>query len=369
MSRLNNENLIYFHCFNLLPQFGPARLFRLVGYFKDDFGKAFFASKNELLKAGLENEVIDVWLERKPKINIDDERVRLKKENISIITYQDPSFPKLLLEIPKFPPLLYFRGNMENAEELCVAVVGTRKITTYGRSVIPDLVAPLVDAGVVIVSGMAFGVDSEAHKQALIKHKRTIAVLGGGLDDQSLYPKHHQLLAHEILDSGGALLSEYPPGTPNFKQHFVARNRIISGMCIGTLVVECDLESGSLITAKHALEQNRQVYAVPGPIYASQSRGPNNLIKMGAKAVIDANDILEDLNLKSLPLEIDSQKTLGDNPVEAKLLEIITKEPMIINEIIKISKLDAGEVTSALTFLEMKGKVRNLGGQQYVRSR
>lgn len=369
MSRPVSETFLYLHGFNLLPQFGPTRLFKLAGYFKDDWEKAFFASKNELLKAGLENEVIDIWLERKPKINLADEQARLKKENISILTYKDINYPKLLLEIPKFPPLLYYRGVIENPDELCVAVVGTRNITTYGRSIIPDLVAPLVDAGVVIVSGMAFGVDSEAHKQALIKQKRTVAILGGGLDDQSLYPKHHQLLAHEILNSGGALLSEYPPGTPNFKQHFVARNRIISGISVGTLVIECDLESGSLITARHALEQDRQVYAVPGPIYASQSRGPNNLIKMGAKAVMDAKDILEDLNLKLLPLEIDSQKTLGDNPVELKLLEIITKEPIIINEIIKISKLDAGEVTSALTFLEMKGKVRNLGGQQYVRSR
>jgi len=247
--------------------------------------------------------------------------------------------------------------------------VGTRKITTYGRSVIPDLVSPLVDAGAIIVSGMAFGVDSEAHKIAIQKNKRTIAILGGGLDDKSLYPKHHQLLAHEILDSGGALLSEYPPLTPNFKQNFVARNRIISGMCIGTLVVECDLESGSLITARHALEQNRQVYAVPGPIYASESRGPNSLIKMGAKAVTEANDILEDLNLKNLSKEIDSQEILGDNPMEKKLLEIISKEPVLLNEIIQLSKLDAGEVTATLTFLEMKGKVRNVGGQQYIRSR
>lgn len=368
MSRLQ-PNLLYLHCFNLLPQFGPARLFRLAHHFNYDFEKAFHASYDELVKANLESEIAKLWLERKPAIDPEQEKTILEQAGIELIGCRDECYPKLLLEIPKFPVLLYYRGVMENAEELCVAVVGTRKITTYGRSAVPDLVAPLVEAGVVIVSGLAYGVDGEAHKQAIDRGKRTIAVLGGGLDDVSLYPRHHQFLGHQILDNGGALISEYPPNTPNYKQHFVARNRIISGLCVATLVVECDLKSGSLITATHALEQNRQVYAVPGPIYAPQSRGPNNLIKMGAKAVMDANDILEDLNLKRLPLEIDSQKVLGDNPVETKLLEIIGKEPIIINEIIKISKLDAGEVTSALTFLEMKGKVRNLGGQQYVLSR
>ncbi|MBI3232185.1 MAG: DNA-protecting protein DprA [Candidatus Doudnabacteria bacterium] len=362
-------NKLYLHAFNTLPQFGPARLFRLANYFNHDFKKAFHAPKTELLQAGLESEIAEIFLNAQPNINLKVEQSILEKSGISILTYKDLNYPKLLLEIPKFPPLLYFRGVMENPDELDMAVVGTRKITAYGRSVLPDLIAPLVEAGVIIVSGMAFGVDSEVHKQALIKHKRTIAVLGGGLDDQSLYPKHHQLLAQEILDSGGALLSEYPPGTPNFKQHFVARNRIISGLSIGTLVIECDLESGSLITARHALEQNRQVYAVPGPIYAEESRGPNNLIKMGAKAVTEANDILEDLNLKNLTKEINAQEILGDNPVETKLLAVINKEPVAVNEIIKISGLDASEVTSALTFLEMKGKVRNLGGQQYVRSR
>ncbi|MEK7617529.1 MAG: DNA-processing protein DprA [Patescibacteria group bacterium] len=369
MSTPIRENPLYLHSFNLLPQFGPTRLFKLANHFENDFERAFKASKHELIKAGLENEVVDAWLEKKPKINLNVEKSLMENEGIGIIAQNDVNYPKLLLEIPKFPVLLYYRGIMENADELCFAVVGTRNIATYGRSVIPDLVAPLVQAGAVIVSGMAFGVDSEAHKQALIKGKRTIAVLGGGLDNKSLYPKHHQLLAQEILDNGGALLSEYPPLTPNFKQHFVARNRIISGMSIGTLVVECDLKSGSLITAKHALEQNRQVYAVPGPIYAEMSKGPNNLIKMGAKAVTEANDILEDLNLKSLPEEVENQNIFGDNPVENKLLEIINKEPIIINEIIKSSGLDVGEVTSALTFLEMKGKIRNLGGQQYIRSR
>lgn len=359
---------IYLHALNLLPQLGPVRLLKILEKF-ENFQDAYLAAKSDFVNCGLETDLAQIIVDHRQKTDLATEAEKLESFGINILTYKDPNYPKLLLEISKFPPLLYVRGKMEVADEVCVAVVGTRNVTTYGLSVIPDLVDPLVEAGVTIVSGMAFGVDSQAHGRSVAKRRRTIAVLGGGLDDKSLYPKHHQLLAQEILDSGGALISEYPPGTPNFKQNFVARNRIISGISVGTLVIECDIESGSLITAKHALEQNRQVYAVPGPIYAPFSQGPNNLIKMGAKAVTCALDIMEDLNLNNLPLEIDSQKVLGENPTENKLLEMIGKEPLGINEIIRLSGLEAGEVGSALTFLEIKGKVRNLGGQQYVRSR
>ena len=189
------------------------------------------------------------------------------------------------------------------------------------------------------------------------------------MDEKSLYPKHHALLAKEIIDSGGALLSEYPIGTPNFKQNFVARNRIISGLSVATIIVECGLQSGTLITAKHALDQNRAVYAVPGPIYSQTSQGPNNLIKMGAKPITEANDIFQDLNLADLPQQKMAQAIFGDTKEESILLKLLNFEPVIINELIKQSGLDAGAVTSALTFLEMKGKVRNLGGQQYILSR
>src|SRR5581483_7263662 len=271
-------------------------------------------------------------------------------------------------EIPKFPPILYFKGSL-SADELCVAVVGTRQITNYGRAVIPRLVEPLVDAGACVVSGMAFGVDSAAHEIVVKKGRRTIAVLGGGLDEKSLYPRHHAFLAENILSAGGALLSEYPIGTPNFKQNFVARNRIISGLSVATLIIECDLKSGTLITAKHALDQNRQVYAVPGPIYSPQSAGPNNLLKMGAKAVTAAADILEDLNLETLPQQQQTQSAFGDSAEESALLKLLSFEPLIINELIKQSGLNPAQVTSALTFLEMKGRIKNLGGQQYILSR
>ena len=362
------KDSLYLHGLNLLPQFGPARLNLLSKRF-DSFQKAFEASEKQLLAAGIDGEIIKIFLALRDKINLSDETSKLEKESINILSFRDESYPKLLLEIPKFPPILYYKGVMDYSDELCVAVVGTRQITNYGRAVIPQLVEPLVDAGVVIVSGMAFGVDSAAHEIAVKKGRRTIAVLGGGLDEKSLYPKHHALLAQRILDAGGALLSEYPIGTPNFKQNFVARNRIISGLCVGTIIIECDLESGTLITAKHALDQNRSIYAVPGPIYSPQSQGPNNLLKMGAKPMTSANDILEDLNLETLPEQQIAQNSFGDTKEESAVLKLLSFEPVIINELIKNSGLPASAITSALTFLEMKGRVKNLGGQQYILSR
>jgi len=359
---------LYLHGFNLLPQFGPSRLLKLSGYFKD-YQKAFFATETQLLATGLEPEIVRAFLKHRETLDLDKEAAKLKAENIGILTHQDKAYPKLLLEIPKFPPILYFRGKMDEPEELCVAMVGTRNISNYGRTIIPSLVEPLVNNGITIVSGMAFGVDAAAHQVSINKGKRTVAVLGGGLDQKSLYPKYHALLAERILENGGALLSEYPPGTPNFKQNFVARNRIISGMSLATVIVECDLQSGTLITAHHALDQNRTVYAVPGPIYAATSQGPNNLLKMGAKPLTSADDILEDLNLEKLPEQRESQDLFGDTAEEVRLLGILGREPMVIDEIIKLSNLEAGKVRSTLTFLEMKGKVRNLGGQQYILSR
>ncbi len=359
---------LYIHGFNLLPQFGPARLLKLRAYF-DSWETAFFAGTGELQTAGIEPEIVEIFLKHRDNLNLEKEQATLEAHGISLITCDDAAYPKLLLQIEKFPSLLYCRGVMPSNEELCLAVVGTRMITTYGRLVTPRLVEPLVDAGATIVSGMAFGVDGAAHTVAVEKGRRTIAILGGGLDDKSLYPKAHTLLAEKILENQGALLSEYPPGTPNFKQNFVARNRIISGMSVATVVIECDLKSGSLITAKYALEQNRNVYAVPGPIYSQQSQGPNNLIKMGAKLITEANDVLEDLNLKTLPQQQQVQTLFGDTKEETILLKLLNHEPVIINELIKQSGLEAGAVTSTLTFLEMKGKIRNLGGQQYVLSR
>lgn len=359
---------IYLHGLNLMPQFGPARLNLLAKRFPT-FRQAFQATVAELTANGIDETLAQNFIGFRTKINLEAEAEKLARENIKILSCRDANYPKLLLEIPKNPPILYFKGVMNEPEELCIAVVGTRKITNYGRVVVPQLVEPIVDAGATIVSGMAYGVDSATHEIAIKKNRRTIAVLGGGLDEKSLYPKHHALLAQQILDTGGALLSEYPIGTPNFKQNFVARNRIISGLSVATIIIECDLQSGTLITASHALDQNRTVFAVPGPIYSPQSQGPNNLLKMGAKPATNAADILDDLNLKTLPIQQQAQTLFGDSPEETAILKLIKYEPILVNDLIKQSGLSTAAAGTALTFLEMKGKIRNIGGQQYILSR
>jgi DNA processing protein len=362
------EDSLYLHGLNLMPQFGPARLSLLAKTFKN-FKYAYEASAKELIQAGIAKEIVEDFVLKRASINLSNEAEKLQADQITLLSFKDTHYPKLLLEIPKFPPILYYKGLMNSSDELCISVVGTRMITNYGKSVLPQLVEPLVDSGITIVSGMAFGTDALAHEMAVRKGKRTIAILGGGLDEKSLYPKHHGLLAQEILDNGGALISEYPIGTPNFKQNFVARNRIISGMSVGTIIIECDLKSGTLITAKHALDQNRTIYSVPGPIYSPQSQGPNNLLKMGAKPITLANDVLEDLNLKTFPEQLKMQNTFGDNKEETIVLKLLSFEPIIINDLIKSSGLGTSVVTSTLTFLEIKGRIKNLGGQQYVLAR
>ncbi len=363
-----SKEALCLHTLNLLPELGPTRLKALKNRF-ENFSNAFSASFNDFIDIGFEKTLAEKITTHLKQADLEKEVRILSGENINLLPFWDERFPELLLEIPKFPALLYYKGIMEEPDELCVACVGTRMISNYGRIVTPNILDPLIDAGVTIVSGMAYGVDALAHQRTIERNKRTIAVLGGGLDSKSIYPRNHALLAERILECGGAIVSEYPPGTPNFKQHFVARNRIISGLSVGTIVIECDLQSGTLITAKHALDQNRAVYAVPGPIYSETSKGPNNLIKMGAKLITEAKDILDDLNLENLPEAKQNQMIFGDSPAETAVIKILSFEPLHIDELVKQSGLEAGEVSSTLVFLEMKGKVRNLGGQQYILSR
>lgn len=362
-----SENL-YMHAFNLLPQIGAKRLMLLANFF-ESFDVAYKSTQKGLKEAGLPPEVVKIFLQHRETLNLYKENKMLTQENIQLLNFREPLYPKLLLETPALPPLLYIKGDMRNAEELMLAVVGTRKITNYGRTAVPLILEPLVKTGLTIVSGLAFGVDAAAHMVAVQQGARTIAILGCGLDEKSLYPKEHQYLASQILENGGALISEHPPGRPALKQNFVARNRIISGMSVATLVIECGLKSGALITARHALDQNRQVYAIPGPIYSPESQGPNNLLKMGAKCVSSAEDILNDLNIQPETMSVANDKSGDTTPEEQKLLDLIGFEPISIDEIIKQTQFEAGVVGACLTLLEIKGRVKNLGAQQYILAR
>jgi DNA processing protein len=356
----------YLHALNLLPQLGPKRLLQLFRYF-ENFSTAFAARPEELLAAGLTPSIVKALQDHCERFDMAAARQALIHHDIHVLDFRDAEYPRLLLEIPQFPPLLYYRGDISIAAGLCLAVVGTRRPSTYGRSITPGLIAPLAQVGMTIVSGLAYGIDRLAHQAAIDANGRTIAIIGSGLDEDTLYPKDHRLLASTIINHGGLLLSEYPPGIPALKQHFVARNRIIAGLSVGTLVIECDTKSGALITAQHCLDQNRTVYAVPGPIYAPTSAGPNNLLKMGAKPVTEAQDIYTDLNISVPQISIKTaDATLELTANERILVAYLSNQPMTADELVSHTQLEPHTVVTTLTFLEMKGIIRNLGAQQYV---
>jgi len=286
-------------------------------------------------------------------------------EGIKTIDIKDGGYPKLLKEIEKGPKVLYYKGKLL-FDENCFAVVGTRMCSSYGKQVALEIAGDLAETGLTIVSGLAPGIDSFAHRAAVERNKRTIAVLGTGLDEKSIYPQENLKLAKEILETGGALISEYPAGTRGTKFTFPQRNRIISGLSLGTLVIEAKQKSGALITAHYAFSQKRKVFAVPGQIYSSNSRGSHYLIKKGAKLVENANDVLKELNLPQKELSSFSE---GENEEENLVLNILKEGALDTDKIIEETKLSAAKVASALAILEIRGKVRNLGGNIYALSR
>lgn len=286
-------------------------------------------------------------------------------KDIKEITIKDNNYPEILKEIYDPPKSLFIKGSFKSEDKIAIGIVGTRNYTSYGKRVAENIAGDLAGAGITVISGLAKGIDTFAHKAALERDGRTIAVLGSAVDSKSLYPSCNQRLAEKIIKNG-AVISEYPSGTKSERWFFPQRNRIISGLSLGILVVEAPQKSGALITAACALEQNREVFAVPGPIYSENSIGTNKLIQMGAKLTTSANDILEELNLPLL--EEKKNKSKPENKEEKILLDVLGKEPIHIDEITKTSNLNAGVVSSTLIMLELKGLVKNLGGGHYVKT-
>lgn len=295
--------------------------------------------------------------------------MEIKKVNI-----KDKIYPALLKELLDAPKDLYFRGQLPASpsaslggpqkDEVCLAMVGTRRYSEYGKRAAIFLAESLARLGITIVSGLAIGIDAFAHQGALNVGGRTIAVLGSGVDDDSIYPAQNKKLAQKILENNGALISEYPTGTKPMLHHFPLRNRIISGLCKGVIIIEAREKSGALITTARALEQNREVFALPGPIFSPTSFGPNNLIKLGAKLITGVNDILEELNLPLI--ETEKIKIKPANQEEEKILNFLSQEPQSINDLTKKTKLDIAIINSTLTLLEIKGAVKNLGKGNYI---
>jgi DNA processing protein len=360
------KDLKFWIAISQFAKIGASRFAKLYNYFFN-MELVWRASYSELLKSGLEQKIAEEFILIRGNINPDFELEKVKKENIEVITIKDGKYPKLLKEIFSPPALLYVKGNLENLnQQFNIAVVGTRKVSNYGRQITSELVKPLSQNGFTITSGLALGVDALAHQAALEVKGKTIAVLGSGIDQQSIYPTSNRFLAKSILDNDGTIVTEFPIGMLPLKHNFPTRNRIIAGLSLGTLVIEAAESSGALITAYCSLEQNREVFAVPGSLYNRNSIGTHKLIQKGAKLVTSYQDILEELNLHDVKNYVANQKVLPQTLEEKNIMDILDKDPKHIDQIIKETNLSTSLVSSTLSLMEMKGLIKNLGGQNYI---
>jgi DNA processing protein len=348
------------------PKLTYRRFHRLI----DNLGSAetaWHAEIGELAQVGWEEGIARDFIAWREQANPEKILERLATEGIVAISYGDPDYPLLLKQLPDPPVALFVRGKLPPVTHPALSIVGTRKSTPYGKQVTLELSSELARKGLVLVSGLALGTDSFVHEATVEAGGITLAVLGSGVDRLSLYPRAHHGLAERIIATGGALLSEYPPGFLPTAYSFPARNRIIAGLTRATLVTEAPRESGALITARAALDYNREVLAVPHPITSPTGEGTNLLIQQGAHVILKAADVLEVLDIKDIEQTLKSPQPSTLSPDDTKILALLSKEPIHIDRITKDSGLPSTKVSSTLLLLEMKGYIKNTGGHYYIR--
>ncbi len=356
-------DLKYWVAFNRIRRLGPVRLRQIETRF-GDLSLAWKASQADLAATGLDKSTVREIVSGRPEIDPDSEMEALESAGINVICVRSPEYPARLAEIYDPPSVLYIRGKLEATDERSVAVVGTRACSGYGREMATRLAGGLAANGVTVVSGLAAGIDAAAHRAALDAGGRTIAGVGSGRDQ--IYPAEHAELARNIAASG-AVVSEYPPGVRPHARNFPRRHRILSGLTLGTLVVEAGIRSGAVLTVTHALDQNRDVFAVPGSVLSERSAGTNWLIQQGAKLVIDVQDILEELNIAGLGAQLGLSAPAPDaGTVESELLKILRAEPVHVDEITRRSGRPISVVIATLTMLELNGLVRQAGSMMYI---
>lgn len=287
---------------------------------------------------------------------------------IQIISLNDAGYPPLLKEIPDPPKQLYVRGKLPPSSSPAIAIVGTRKATSDGKRLAKEIARTLAQKGITIVSGLAFGIDAAAHEGALAAHGNTIAVLGNGID--SIYPKAHESLGNRILNEHGCILSEYPEGTPTLPHQFLARNRIVSGLSSAIVIIEAPIRSGTLVTARHALDQGREVFIIPGSVYSANFKGSHMLLRNGARIVTSAEDILEDLSSEfpALQEKKDAEKSALEtikDPMDRIIFAALksTAQPISIDNLHEATKLEPNVLNEHLTFLMFEDKVKEQNGK------
>lgn len=353
----------YYLSFSNASGIGPKSLAKLLNHF-GSAEKAWNADLSEIepiLKPALTKKLE----KHRNEFDFDNYSKRLDQLKISYVCLFEKDYPELLKQIPDAPVVLYCKGDSRLlSEKNKIAVVGTRHITRYGREITEMFTSELARQGLVIVSGMAFGVDGVAHKVCLESHGKTIAVLGNGVDLP--YPRENQKLYEDIIDSRGLIISEYPPGTPPSVGSFPARNRIVAGLSWGVLVTEGAQDSGSLITANFALEFGRKVFAVPGPVTSSLSAAPLKLIEKGAKLVVDAGDVIRELGIKPHELPNNKQKFDSLSKDEKKIIELIENESLPFDEIGRKLKIDSSQLATILTMMEVRGLIKSSGGNYSI---
>ena len=348
--------------FNLIKGIGAVRMQGLVAAF-GDLQTAWGADPASLAQAGLGAKVIERVLAARQKVDLDQVWARIESQGIKVLTWQDEDYPSRLKEIDQPPPVMYIRGEYLPDDLFAVAIVGTRRVTPYGRQITEELSAFLASNGITVVSGLARGVDAIAHQTSLKAGGRTIGVLGSGVD--KIYPPEHVKLAAQMMERG-AVISDYAPGTPPDASNFPPRNRIISALSLAVVVIEAGETSGALITAGFAAEQGREVFAVPGSILAPQSKGTNKLIQNGALPLLSVNDLMQALDFTRIGEHKSARKVIPADETEALLLAALGGEPLHVDEIRNQTDLPIERVSATLALMELKGMVRQVGGMNYV---
>ena len=352
----------YWVGFNLVRGIGPVRLERLLKYF-GDVRSAWEARSYQFAAAGLNENLARQLIQIRKNTCLDELMETIQEAGIKVYYWDHPRYPERLRHINQSPFVIYLKGELIEDDIWGVAIVGTRRYSDYGRQITAEIAKTLAGYGITVISGLARGIDGIAHQNSLEACGRTIAVLGSGIDQ--IYPPEHKKLA-ERIEIQGALISDYPVGTPPDGSNFPPRNRIISGLSKVIIVIEAGQKSGALITAGYAAEQGKEVFAVPGKITSPVSKGTNLLIKQGAHPLLSAQDVLDLLNMSLAYEHRTVKRTLPGDPREALLFQAVGDEPQHVDEISTLVNLPIEEVTSTLALMELKGMVRKTFGMKYV---
>ncbi len=350
--------------FHLIPGIGAAAIARMIEAF-GSLSAAWEADVAAFVDAGVNQKSATRLIELRSDIDLEREWDRVQKAGVTLLTLLDDAYPAMLREIPSPPPVLYIKGEIRQEDETAIGIVGTRRMTRYGNEMARRMSSGLAAAGMTIVSGLARGIDGIAHREAIDAGGRTLAVLGCGVD--RIYPSEHRRLSQDVTENG-ALISQFPLGTAPDAHNFPERNRLISGLSLGVLVVEAPMKSGALITSSYAADHGRTVFAVPGSALSSASEGPHQLLRDGAVVAATVDDVLQELNLERRQAVMENRRMLPDaTGDEQEILKTLDGDPRHIDEIAIDTGINISQLSAMLLQMQLKGMVREVGGQHYAR--